>query len=67
MLKIYYAPCSDAGSISKVSPKNSNPMYEQFIELTDQLFWEGYAEQLAKDDPARFQFELNDFLNAYPA
>lgn len=40
-------------------------MYEQFIELTDQLFWEGYAEQLAKDDPARFQQELRNFLNTY--
>ena len=40
-------------------------MYEQFIELTDQLFWEGYAEQLAHDNPARFQLELNDFLNNY--
>jgi hypothetical protein len=40
-------------------------MYEQFIELTDQLFWEGYAEQLAKGNPARFQMEFNDFLNIY--
>ncbi|WP_262886796.1 hypothetical protein [Mucilaginibacter humi] len=40
-------------------------MYEQFIELTDQIYWEGYAEQLAKDDPARFQLELNDFMNTY--
>jgi len=40
-------------------------MYEQFIELTNQLFWEGYAEQLAQENPARFQFELNDFMNTY--
>ena len=40
-------------------------MYEQFIELTDQLFWEGYAEQLARENPARFQQELNDFFNLY--
>jgi hypothetical protein len=39
-------------------------MLEQFIELTDQIFWEGYAEQLAKD-PARFQIELYEFLNIY--
>jgi len=42
-----------------------NPMYEQFIELTDQLFWEGYAEQMAKEDPEKFRLELNDFLNTY--
>jgi hypothetical protein len=40
-------------------------MYEQFIELTDQIFWEGYAEQLAKENPEAFRFEFNDFLNAY--
>lgn len=40
-------------------------MYEQFIELTDQLFWEGYAEQLAQENPAQFQMELCEFLNTY--
>ncbi len=40
-------------------------MYEQFIELTNQIFWEGYAENLAKENPARFHFEFNDFMNAY--
>jgi len=40
-------------------------MYELFIELTNQLFWDGYAEQLAKDDPAVFQIEFCEFLNAY--
>ncbi|EHQ24638.1 hypothetical protein [Mucilaginibacter paludis] len=40
-------------------------MYELFIELTDQLFYEGYAEQLAHSDPQAFQFEFNDFLNTY--
>ncbi|WP_262895022.1 hypothetical protein [Mucilaginibacter ginkgonis] len=40
-------------------------MIEQFIELTDQIYWEGYAAQLAKDDPYRFQSELNDFIDTY--
>ena len=40
-------------------------MYELFIELLNQIFWEGYAEQLAKDNPAEFQFEYNEFLNTY--
>ncbi len=40
-------------------------MYDLFIELTNQIFWEGYAEQLAKDDPERFNFEYRDFLQNY--
>ena len=40
-------------------------MYEQFIELTNQIFWEGYAETLAQENPAQFQLELSDFLNIY--
>ncbi len=40
-------------------------MYEQFIELTNQLYWEGYAEQMAIENPALFQYELNEFMNAY--
>jgi hypothetical protein len=38
---------------------------EIFIELTNQIFWEGYAEQLAKDNPAAFQTELAEFMNSY--
>jgi hypothetical protein len=49
----------------KASSKTEIKMYEQFIELTDQIFWEGYAEQLAKENPARFQYEFAEFLNAY--
>jgi hypothetical protein len=40
-------------------------MYELFIELMNQIFWEGYAEQLAQDNPAEFRFEFDEFLNAY--
>ena len=40
-------------------------MYELFIELTNQIFWDGYAEQLANENPAVFQFELSEFANAY--
>jgi hypothetical protein len=40
-------------------------MYELFIEVTNQLFWEGYAEQLAKDNPEQFQRELAEFINLY--
>ena len=40
-------------------------MIQLFIELTNQIYWVGYAQELAKSDPQAFQFELNDFLNAY--
>ena len=40
-------------------------MYQLFIELTDQIFWEGYAENLALENPAAFQMEYNEFLNGF--
>lgn len=40
-------------------------MIEVFIEVTDQLFWQGYTEQLAKENPQVFIMEFNDFLNTY--
>jgi hypothetical protein len=40
-------------------------MLEIFIEITNQLFWEGYAEQLAKENPAGFRLELAQFTNDY--
>jgi hypothetical protein len=40
-------------------------MITLFIELTDQIYWIGYAQELAKSNPALFQFEFNEFLNNY--
>jgi len=40
-------------------------MLEIFIEITNQLFWEGYAEQLAIENPKGFQMELAQFTNNY--
>ena len=40
-------------------------MIELFIELTNQIFWDGYAQQLAMENPAGFQAEFNDFINSY--
>jgi len=40
-------------------------MYELFIELTNQIFWDGYAEQMAKENPLGFQLELAEFANTY--
>jgi hypothetical protein len=59
-----HAPGGKPGAFLNFTLK-VNPMYEQFIELTNQIFWEGYAEQLAQENPVRFQFELNDFINTY--
>ena len=40
-------------------------MIEVFIEVTNQIYWEGYAEQLSEQDPERFLIELNEFLKDY--
>lgn len=40
-------------------------MIEVFIEVTDQIFWEGYTERLSEQDPERFLFDFNEFLNQY--
>ena len=40
-------------------------MIELFVEFTDGIYYEGYAEHLAKDDPEKFRFELDEFLENY--
>ena len=40
-------------------------MYEAFIEFLNQIYWEGYAEQLAKETPEAFKEAYNEFFNAY--
>ncbi|MGB4775699.1 MAG: hypothetical protein WBP45_11030 [Daejeonella sp.] len=40
-------------------------MYDIFLDFTNQLFWDGYAEQLAKENPEKFYYELKDFLKTY--
>ncbi|MEO7214960.1 hypothetical protein [Mucilaginibacter sp.] len=40
-------------------------MLELFIELTNQIFWDGYAQQLASEQPAQYQYELAEFINSY--
>lgn len=40
-------------------------MVEIFNEFLDSLYWEGYARQLAAENPERYDFELNQFLNNY--
>jgi hypothetical protein len=58
-------PRRSGGAFLKVLPLNTNAMYELFVELTDQLFYEGYAEQLTRENPKAFEFEYNEFLNNY--
>jgi uncharacterized short protein YbdD (DUF466 family) len=40
-------------------------MYEAFIEFLNQIYWEGYAEQLAKENPEAFQMEYTEFFTNY--
>ncbi len=61
------APCisSTGSAFLKTSHLKANTMLDLFIELTNQIFWDGYAQQLAKESPAIFQLEYNDFLTTY--
>jgi len=38
-------------------------MLDLFIEMTDQVFWEGYASQLQKEKPNVYQQRLNQFID----
>jgi len=40
-------------------------MYETFIEFLNQIYWDGYAEQLARENPEAFRIEYTEFFNAY--
>jgi hypothetical protein len=40
-------------------------MIEAFVEFTNGIYYDGYAKYLAADNPEKFQFELNEFLNNY--
>ena len=36
-----------------------------FQEYLDSIYYEGYAEALAEENPTAFQFEYNQFKNLY--
>jgi hypothetical protein len=38
-------------------------MIDVFIEILDGLFWEGYAQQLANENPKAFNHEYTEFLS----
>lgn len=37
-------------------------MFEAFIDFIDSLYWDGYAERLAEENPQAYTFELNQFF-----
>ena len=40
-------------------------MMQSFVDYLDSLYWEGYAENLANENPEAFTFELNQFQDNY--
>lgn len=40
-------------------------MFDAFINHLDSIFWDGYAEQLANDNPELYNFEYDQFFNYY--
>lgn len=38
---------------------------EVFIEHLDNIFYEGYAYQLAAENPEAYTFEFNQFMDSY--
>lgn len=39
--------------------------YTDFISFLDQIFYEGYAQQLASTDPVQFKLEYEQFFDNY--
>jgi len=37
-------------------------LLELFIEFIDSIYFPGYAEQIAEDDPEKFSWEYNEFI-----
>jgi hypothetical protein len=40
-------------------------MYDAFIDALNSIYWEGYAEQLAQDNPKAFNAEMNNFFDNF--
>ena len=40
-------------------------MEEPFKEFMDELFWDGFSEELYETDLERYRFEFNLFLRTY--
>lgn len=46
---------------SEAAPQNEN-LYTLFIEFLDGVYYGGYAEQIAKENPELFTFEWRSFI-----
>jgi hypothetical protein len=44
-----------------------NFMNEIFKEYMDELFWDGFTEEIYLNDFERFQYEFEQFLSIYPS
>jgi hypothetical protein len=44
---------------------NSLTLVDTFNALMDDIYWTGYAEQLAEENPSYFIQLLNEYLTAY--
>lgn len=40
-------------------------MIDAFYDFVNAIYWDGYAQQMAEENPEKFNFELNEFLNNY--
>lgn len=43
--------------------EKTNHLLDDFIDFTDNIYWDGYAEDLALTNPEKFYFEFSEFLN----
>jgi len=40
-------------------------MFDAFIDHLENIYWKGYAEQLASDNPELYNFEYDQFFANY--
>lgn len=40
-------------------------MLHSYMDFLDQLYWEGYSEQLAQENPREFNTGLNEYFENY--
>ena len=40
-------------------------IYQDFVDFLDSLFFEGYAEQLAAENPEQFNQEMKEYFDNY--
>lgn len=68
LLTIYFimntttnAPDNSVEQISEAAPQTEN-LYTLFVEFLDGVYYVGYAEQIAKENPELFTFEWRSFI-----